>query len=153
MTTPNGYGPLMQTSVHVPTPGGSHHMHSRPTESTKSTTSKPWPTPSLECYNYQEIPTGGPLGADVANALNKSDQITKECSDFSGSADSKVFHHGFIYILIQRESPRPLVYCNAALTLIIDTCIMWNNTYGGMYSLDGETYIIWNAVYPKNPLT
>jgi hypothetical protein len=164
MATSTGYGPpgAMKTGVHVHsgsplpilqnvTPGGS--SHSRPTKSTKSTNSRPYPTPSLECYNYQAIPAGGHSPADIIKALTEDDQITNRCSvQSSGSAGSIVFNNGWIYTLIQWESPRPLVYCNAALALIIDVCIVSNNTYSGKYSLGGETYIIWNAVYPKNPL-
>ena len=111
-------------------------------------------TPILNCQ--QNIPTDGPTPSDVANALTTANGIATICAgNFDGSGDSThmTFNHGFIDIeLIRSSATQTLTHCNDAINSIISTCILGSADYGGIYSLDDETYNITNTIAPANPL-
>src|SRR4051812_37493247 len=53
---------------------------------------------------------------------------------------------------IQRiDKELPLRYCKDAMQNIMDQCITGGNYWGGSWSLNGETYTIYNSIYPANP--
>ena len=104
----------------------------------------------------QNIPTDGPAAKDIANALQKSNQLATVCATtFDGPGDSThaTFNHGYIDLTIQRQSPdNPLAFCNDALNAIIHICILSSDHYGGVLYESGEIYNISNSIYPNNPL-
>ena len=104
----------------------------------------------------QNIPTDGPAAKDIANALQKNNQLATMCAaTFNGSGDSThaTFNHGNIDLTLQRSSPDdPLAFCNDALKAIIHICILSSNYYGGVLYEGGEIYNISNSIYPNNPL-
>ena len=126
-------------------------MAMTPTTTTTTTTT---PTPSLDCQ--QNIPTGGPAATDIANALQKNNQLANVCAaNFTGSGNSThiTFNHGYILFELERPSPdRPLVFCHAALDSIINVCILGSNDYGGVFYQGGEKYNVSNSKFPSNPL-
>jgi hypothetical protein len=100
------------------------------------------PTSSLDCQ--QNIPANEPAATDIVNAIGK--QIATVCgANITGSGDHIKFTNSSIEIAIERPSPsRPLVFCNAALNSIINTCILGSNDYGGVYYQGGEKYNVSN---------
>jgi hypothetical protein len=127
----------------------------RPSSSTSTTIpTHTMPTPSLDCQ--QNIPSDGPTATDIANALQKNNQLATVCATkLNGSGDSTriTFNHGYIDLTLERSSPdSPLAFCNAALNSIINTCILGSKDYGGVIYQGGETYNISNSIYPNNPL-
>ena len=96
------------------------------------------PTSSLDCQ--QNIPANGPAATDIVNAIGK--QIATVCGvNTTGSGEQIKFKNSSIEIAIEWPSPnRPLVFCNAALKSIINTCILGSNNYGGVYYQGGEKY-------------
>jgi hypothetical protein len=74
---------------------------------------------------------------------------------FDGSGDSthETFNIVNLVVEVARGSPdQKLRHCKDALADIVRVCIRGSKNYGGVWKLDGETYNINNAVYPKNPL-
>ena len=114
----------------------------------------PTPTPSLDCQ--QNIPTNGPAATDIANALQKNNQLATVCAtkfNRPGNSTRITFNHGYIDLTLERSSPDGLLdFCKAALNSIINICILGSNDYGGVFYQGGETYNISNSIYPKNPL-
>ncbi|KAF4545348.1 hypothetical protein BFW01_g9984 [Lasiodiplodia theobromae] len=109
------------------------------------------------CFTSQERLPGDPCGTDIAAALTSEDRVGCFCAGNWDAGDyqqlERSTNHGSVVYSIERtDNTVPLKYCEEAFNNIIDECILDGNTWGGVFSFDGEVYNISNTVYPDNPL-
>ncbi|KAK0618716.1 hypothetical protein DIS24_g11595 [Lasiodiplodia hormozganensis] len=109
------------------------------------------------CFTSQERLPGDPCGTDIAAALTSEDRVGCFCAGNWDAGDDQQLerstNHGSVVYSIERtDNTVPLRYCEEAFNNIIDECILDGNTWGGVFSFDGEVYNISNTVYPDNPL-
>jgi hypothetical protein len=57
-----------------------------------------------------------------------------------------------MWTVARTNNQQPLLYCKEAMQNIMQQCISNDNYWGGVWSLDGENYTIYNSVYPSYPL-
>lgn len=56
-----------------------------------------------------------------------------------------------IWTIRRTNKEQPLRYCKDAMQNIMEQCITGDNYWGGNWTLNGETYTIYNSMYPSNP--
>jgi hypothetical protein len=78
------------------------------------------------------------------NSLGKLDQqVCSCCTDITS---------GMIWTVARTNNQQPLRHCKEAMKNIMHQCILDDNYWGGVWSLDGENYTIDNDNYLDYPL-
>ncbi|KAB2572995.1 hypothetical protein DBV05_g8376 [Lasiodiplodia theobromae] len=107
------------------------------------------------CFTSQERLPGDPCGTDIAAALTSEDRVGCFCAGNWDAGDyqqlERSTNHGSVVYSIERtDNTVPLKYCEEAFNNIIDECILDGNTWGGVFSFDGEVYNISNTYHHGN---
>ncbi|TPX17800.1 uncharacterized protein E0L32_002901 [Thyridium curvatum] len=112
---------------------------------------------AADCLQNQQRQGNEPSGEQIAKALTANSALDSICSGNWRTGDteklSNTFNHWSMLYSVQRtDNTKPLAYCKDAFTNIIEQCITNGNYWGGVWSLNGETYNISNSAYPSNGL-
>ncbi|RDW63247.1 hypothetical protein BP6252_10792 [Coleophoma cylindrospora] len=112
---------------------------------------------AADCFQDQQRKSDEPTGDQIANALTADNELENICATtWKTNDDQKLqitYNHWLIFLSIERtDNTKPPQYCQDAFNNIISQCIQNSDTWGGVWSFDGESYNIWNSVYPENGL-
>ncbi|KAH7083710.1 hypothetical protein FB567DRAFT_499132 [Paraphoma chrysanthemicola] len=110
---------------------------------------------AADCFQDEQRKGDTPTGNQIGKALTPD--LGNICATtFKTNDDQKLqitYNHWMINLSIQRmDNTKPLKHCQDAFNNIISQCIQDGNTWGGVWSLDNESYNITNSVYPANGL-
>jgi hypothetical protein len=107
---------------------------------------------AADCNLQEARSTSDPPGATISEEIRDNNSLSNICSDGfpPGSDTIATFNTGTIIFNITRmDANQPLQYCEAAFDDIITQCIDGSNYWGGTWSLNGETYSIYDSEYPN----
>lgn len=112
-------------------------------------------TGAADCKYDEKRQAGDPSGDDIASALTKDEQLSSICSGTFPPGNDRIAtynHWSMIYNITRNDPGQNILGCKEGFQNIIDQCISGGNYWGGIWTLNGFTYSIYNKAYPANGL-
>ncbi|KAK6416407.1 hypothetical protein LTR95_017455, partial [Oleoguttula sp. CCFEE 5521] len=103
----------------------------------------------------QQRRDGDPSGSDIATELKGSGNIHSMCnSGFPPGSDLVGTFNlaSIIFKITRNDASQPLQHCEDAFNDILDQCVDGGDFWGGVWSLDGESYDVTDNAYPDHTL-
>jgi hypothetical protein len=102
---------------------------------------------AADCNLQEARSPSDPPGATISDEIRENNSLNNICSDgFPPGSDTNT--GTIIFNITRTDANQPLQYCEAAFDDIITQCIEGGNYWGGTWSLNGETYSIYDSEYP-----